>query len=177
MKLLLHACCAPCSVQCIETLRDEGIEPVVFWFNPNIHPYTEYMSRRQALIDYAKVIGIELVIEGEYALREFVKFAIADLDNRCAYCYKTRLDAAALYAARNGFDAICSTLLISPYQNHDMIREIGEEVAANRGIKFLYRDFRPNFRLGQKQAKENGLYMQKYCGCIFSEEERYIKSK
>ena len=173
MRLLLHACCAPCSVKCVQALRDEGIEPVLFWFNPNIHPYTEYMSRRQALIDYATKVGAELVTKGGYGLRSFVEGTIDDIDNRCEYCYTTRLYAAAEYAKQNGFDAICTTLLISPYQNHDMIKKIGESAAASRSINFLYRDFRPYFRLGQREAREMGLYMQKYCGCIFSEEERY----
>ena len=73
MKLLLHACCAPCSIKCIESLREEGVEPVLFWYNPNIHPFTEYRSRRDALIIHAKAVGVELILEiGRASCRERV---------------------------------------------------------------------------------------------------------
>lgn len=160
---------------CIETLRGEGIEPVAFWFNPNIHPFTEYRSRKEALIQHAKDIGMELIIEGDYGLREFVKNVCPDFDHRCGYCYTVRAEAAASYAAQHGFDSFTSTLLISPYQNHELLRETMEQSAKKHGVQFLYRDFRPYFREGQQKARDKGLYMQKYCGCIFSEEDRYRK--
>ncbi len=175
MKLLLHTCCAPCAVACIDALRDEGMAPVGFWFNPNIHPMTEYESRKQALADYAGRIGMELILRDEYGLRPFVRAVADDIDHRCAYCYGTRMEAAAQTAAQNGFDGFSTTLLISPYQQHDEIRRIAQEAAARHGVAFIYRDFRPRFREGQRRAREMGLYMQKYCGCVFSEEERYNK--
>ncbi|MDR1748764.1 MAG: epoxyqueuosine reductase QueH [Spirochaetaceae bacterium] len=177
MKTLLHVCCAPCSVKCIETLREERIEPILFWYNPNIHPYTEYRNRRDALTLYAKTISAELVMNDEYGLRSFLAHTGIGEGSRCGYCYRCRLEAAGIFAAENGFDSFTTTLLISPYQNHDLIRKTGEEIAARYGLLFLYRDFRPRFREGQQAAREAGLYMQKYCGCIFSEEERYLKKK
>ena len=175
MKLLLHTCCAPCSIKCIETLRAEDIEPTLFWHNPNIHPYTEYRSRRNALKEYAKFIKASLVMEDEYGLRPFVLGVFPNFDARCEYCYKTRLMATAEFALKNGFDAFSTTLLISPYQNHDLIKQIGQRIADDKKVIFMYRDFRQHFRDGQKAARELGMYMQKYCGCVFSEEERYLK--
>jgi predicted adenine nucleotide alpha hydrolase (AANH) superfamily ATPase len=86
-----------------------------------------------------------------------------------------RLEKTASFAAVNGYDAFSTTLLISPYQNHDFLKLNGEKLAAQYGVSFLYRDFRPRFREGQRLAKEREYYMQKYCGCIFSEEDRYAK--
>lgn len=173
MNTLLHICCAPCSVACIESLRGEGIEPHGFWFNPNIHPVTEYRLRRDTLKTFAAEISMELTVNDTYGLRSFVAAVIGDLSDRCSYCYRTRLEETARLAALQGFDSFTTTLLISPYQNHEKIKEIGYEAEAKYGVKFLYRDFRPLFKEGQEKAREMGFYMQKYCGCIFSEEERY----
>lgn len=171
MKLLLHTCCAPCSVYCIDTLKEEGIEPVVYWFNPNIHPYSEYKKRRDCLKDYTSTIDIKAIFEENYGLRDFCKEVVSDLDNRCQnYCYPVRLEQTAKYAKENGYDSFSTTLLVSPYQNHQMLIKVGEEMAKKYAIQFLYRDFRIGFRKGQEKAKELGLYRQKYCGCIFSEE-------
>ena len=178
MKLLLHTCCAPCSVYCIDSLRNEGIEPVVYWYNPNIHPYTEYKARRNCLIDYTKSINVQAVFNDEYGLDAFCKNVVNSLETRCTdYCYRVRLESTAKYAKENGFDTICTTLLVSPYQKHEELKKIGEEIAEKYGIKFLYRDFRVGFREGQAKARDLGLYMQKYCGCIFSEEDRYLRHK
>lgn len=176
MKLLLYTCCAPCSIYCIDTLRNEQIEPTLYWYNPNIHPYTEYKARRDTLKEYAKRIDVQAVFEEEYGLQEFTKQVIGNLENRCSqYCYQVRLEKTVQYAKEHGYDAFSTTLLISPYQNHEALKQIGETLAKQYGISFLYRDFRIGFRQGQQIARELGLYMQKYCGCIFSEEERYTK--
>lgn len=175
MKLLLHTCCAPCSVYCIDSLRAEGIEPTSFWYNPNIHPYQEYKARRDTLIDYTSSIGVPLLIEDNYGLRGFVRAVAQDIDHRCKHCYTCRLTETAAYAAKHGFTHISTTLLVSPYQDHEGICRAAEEAAQEYGVTFLYRDFRPGFREGQAKARELGLYMQKYCGCIFSEEDRYAK--
>lgn len=174
MKLLMHTCCAPCSVYCIDSLREEGIEPVVYWYNPNIHPYIEYKTRRDTLKEYTKSINVEAIFEEEYGLDEFCKNVIGDLQNRCSnYCYRVRLEQTAKYAKEHGYDAITTTLLVSPYQKHEVLKEQGKEIAEKYGLEFIYRDFRVGFRQGQQKARELGLYMQKYCGCIFSEESRY----
>ena len=172
MKLLLHTCCAPCSVYCIDTLRKDGIEPTIYWFNPNIHPYMEYKTRRDTLKKYTEMINVNAIFEENYGLIDFCKNVINDLDSRCVkYCYRVRLEQTAKYAKENGYDTISTTLLISPYQKHDELKRLGEEIAKKYGLDFLYRDFRVGFKAGQQKARELGLYMQKYCGCVFSEFE------
>lgn len=175
MNTLMHICCAPCANRPIALLREEGTAVTGFWFNPNIHPYQEYKARRDTLVDYAASIGLELTVQDDYGLRDFVRAVAGDLDHRCGHCYTCRLEETAKYAAGNGFTSFSTTLLVSPYQDHEGIRRAGEALAERYGVNFLYRDFRPGFRQGQGKARELGLYMQKYCGCVFSEEERYAK--
>ena len=172
MKLLLHTCCAPCSVYCIDSLRKENIEPTVYWYNPNIHPYMEYKARRDCLKEYTKSIGINAIFEEDYGLDEFCKNVSNSLNTRCVnYCYPVRLRKTFEYAKQNGFDSVSTTLLYSIYQKHDFIKAYCEKLAEEYGIEFLYRDFRDGFWVGHDKARELGLYMQKYCGCIFSEEK------
>ena len=172
MKLLLHTCCAPCSVYCIKSLREEGIEPTLYWYNPNIHPYAEYKARRDCLKEYAKLVGVELIIEDAYGLDEFVCNVADKLTTRCEdYCYPKRLRKAMEYARQNGFDTVSTTLLYSIYQKHEYIEELMYGLANEIGLDFLYRDFREGWQEGQDTARAIGLYMQKYCGCVFSEEE------
>ena len=175
MKTLLHICCAPCANQPIEVLQADGFEVTGFWFNPNIHPFTEYRARRNTVRDYLQTIEVPLIEQNDYALRPFIRAVADDIANRCGKCYELRLFEAARQASEGGFDSFTSSLFISPYQNHDLMRETAERAAAEYGVQFLYRDFRPLFRAGQDKARELGFYMQKYCGCVFSEEERYLK--
>lgn len=175
MKTLLHICCAPCANQCIDVLRAGGCELTGFWYNPNIHPFTEYRARRNCLREYAASVELPLLERDEYALRPFVRTVAEDIGGRCVKCYEMRLYGAAQMAAEGGFDAFTSSLFISPYQNHELMREVAERAATEYGVRFLYRDFRPYFRAGQERARELGMYIQKYCGCVFSEEERYLK--
>ena len=148
-SVLMHTCCAPCSLSCIDPLRAEGIEPVAFWYNPNIHPWKEYEARRDCLLAYAPTIEMQVIVDEDYGLRTFVEHVASDIDHRCTYCYQHRLEETARYAA--------------------------EKYARQYGVEFLYRDFRPNFRAGNQRARELGFYMQKYCGCVFSEQDRYQK--
>lgn len=174
MKLLMHTCCAPCSVYCIDTLRKEGIEPTLLWYNPNIHPYTEYVLRRDCLKEYSKKIGVNAIFEDEYGLEPFCKEVINDVKTRCInYCYPIRLRHTFEYAKEHGYDTVTTTLLYSIYQKHDYIKHLMEKYSEEYGIKFLYKDFRVGYWEGHQKAHELGLYMQKYCGCIFSEEMRY----
>ena len=175
MKTLLHICCAPCANQPIEVLKTDGLEVTGFWFNPNIHPFTEYRARRNTVRDYLQAIELPLIEQNDYALRPFVRAVAEDIENRCIKCYEMRLFETARVAKEGGFDSFTSSLFISPYQNHELMRETAERAASEYGVQFLYRDFRPLFRDGQNKAKELGFYMQKYCGCVFSEEERYLK--
>ena len=175
-KILLHTCCAPCSVSCVDSLRAEGIEPVSYWFNPNIHPYKEYQARKRTLEAYAKSIDMKLIKGGRYDVRGFLSALDGELGGgRCAVCYRMRFEQTAKYAAENGYSSFSSTLFISPYQNHELMLKTAEECAKEYGVSFLHRDFRPLFREGQDRARELGLYMQKYCGCILSEADRYEK--
>ena len=153
--VLMHTCCAPCSLSCIEPLRAEGIEPVAFWYNPTI--------------------GMEVRVQEDYGLKDFVRAIAPDIDHRCTYCYEHRIAGTAKYAAENGFTHFTSTLLCSLYQDHEGIARAAEHYAREYGVEFLYRDFRPNFREGNKKARELDFYMQKYCGCVFSEQDRYQK--
>ena len=177
MKVLMHTCCAPCSVYCIKALDKEGIKPDLFWFNPNIHPYTEYKERRDCLIKYSKSdeVNLKLIIKDDYGLDEFCKNVSSSINTRCMdYCYKVRFEETVKFAKENGYDAFTSTLFVSIYQNHDYMKKICEELAEKYGIEFLYRYFRVGFREGQNEAREKGLYIQKYCGCIFSEEQSML---
>ncbi len=175
MKTLLHVCCAPCSNQCIELLRGEQVEVTGFWYNPNIHPFTEYRARRNCMRSYAELIGLPLLERNDYGLRPFVREVADDIAGRCVKCYELRLFETARQASAGGFDSFTSSLFISPYQNHELMRQVAERAAAAYGVQFLYRDFRPLFRAGQEKARELEMYIQKYCGCVFSEEERYLK--
>ena len=128
-KTLMHTCCAPCSVACIHQLRSEGIEPVSYWFNPNIHPYQEYKARRDTLMAYAPTIGMELIVQENYGLRDFCRAVAGDIGRRCGHCYTVRLEQTARFAAENGFASFTSTLFVSPYQQHERMAEIAEEMA------------------------------------------------
>ena len=177
MNTLMHICCAPCANQPIDLLRREGIGVTGFWFNPNIHPYTEYQARKHTLEEYAKEIDMKLIIGGSYDLRPFIAAVAGNIDGRCAYCYQVRMEETARYAAEHGFDSFTTSLLISPYQKHEAIRTTAQAMGEKYGVTFLDRDFRPLFQAGQEFARAHGFYMQKYCGCIFSEEERYMAAK
>jgi predicted adenine nucleotide alpha hydrolase (AANH) superfamily ATPase len=182
MKLLLHCCCAPCTVECAASFIEEGTRPDLYWYNPNIHPYTEYRARRDALVQYAAYMELQYKTDDEYGLRRFIvesghvenNSGGGDYPARCALCYRMRLEQTAVRAAEWGYEFFGTTLLISPYQNHNLVRAIAEEYAEKYSVPFLYRDFRPRFKEGQSGARNLGLYMQKYCGCIYSEEERYL---
>ena len=134
-----------------------------------------YDPRRSTLLEYGEKERVEVHILEDYGLRDFVRAVAADIDHRCAHCYTLRLGTAAKYASEHGYEAFTSSLLISPYQNHELLKAGGETMARKYGVEVLYRDFRPGFRAGQAKAREMGLYLQKYCGCIFSEEDRYEK--
>lgn len=176
MKVLLHTCCAPCSTYVIDKLRKDGYEDITsYWYNINIHPYEEYRARLNALVTYTEMVNVPLIIEDDYGVREFTKSVINDIDGRCRFCYVSRLAKTVKYAKENGYDAFTSTLFVSIYQNHEELKKICEELAKEYDIEFLYRDFRVGFREGQNEARQLGLYMQKYCGCIFSEEDRYFR--
>ncbi len=170
MKILIHACCAPCLTYTYKCFKESDL--TVYWFNPNIHPFKEYQERFDSMIDFIESKDIRFIHGGDYALEEFMDGALK-ADDRCRFCYRWRLEETARYGADNDFEAFTTTLTISPYQDHDLIQEIGDELGKKYGIEFKYRDMREGFRESHRLARSFGLYMQKYCGCIFSEEERY----
>ena len=120
---------------------------------------------------------MRLIVKNEYGLRNFIDHVYPHYESRCGYCYLCRLEETARFAAENGYDSFTSSLFSSPYQQLELMKEVAQRAGEEYGVEFLYRDFRPLFRAGQDRARELGMYMQKYCGCIFSEEERYIKPK
>lgn len=173
--LLVHICCAPCSIAVLADLQEAGYKFDGVWYNPNIHPFTEYKKRKITLIEYVNKIGLNLQLIDCYGLREFIDEIYPNYNDRCRYCYRMRLERTAEFAKENGYKSFTTTLTVSPYQNHEIIREEGERAAEKYGVTFIYRDFRPLFRSGQTAARSAEMYMQSYCGCIFSEEERYHK--
>jgi len=177
MKILLHICCANCAIYPLEVLRKRGEGVVGFFFNPNVHPYQEYQKRLESLRRYAEEAGLEMIYRNEYPLEDFLKHVSQDPERRCSYCYSLRLEATARVARERGFDQFSTTLLQSTHQNHSLIHETGDRMAREFGVPFYYEDFRSGWRRGVEVSKKMGLYRQQYCGCIYSEKERYLKSK
>jgi predicted adenine nucleotide alpha hydrolase (AANH) superfamily ATPase len=176
-KTLLHVCCAPCTIHPLSELRREGLEVEGFFYNPNIHPYLEWLRRKETMEDYARSVELPVEVREGYDLGDFLRRTAPIENDRCGECYAIRLEQAAKYASEKGFDAYTTTLLVSPYQQHQLVCEAGEKAGAKYGIPFLYRDFRGGFRNAQAEAKALGLYRQPYCGCIFSERDRYQKPR
>jgi predicted adenine nucleotide alpha hydrolase (AANH) superfamily ATPase len=175
MRILLHICCANCAIYPLQRIRERGDEVVGYFFNPNIHPYQEYNRRLESLKRYSEEIGLEVIYRDEYLLEEFLKNVSHRVEERCRYCYSVRLEATAQEAKKKGLDQFSTTLLQSTHQNHALIRETGERIAHDIGIPFYYEDFRQGWRKGVEISKTMGLYRQQYCGCIYSEKERYMK--
>ena len=177
MELLLHTCCGPCATYTTKSLLDEGERPILFYTNPNIHPYREWKLRLENLKRLADIRDVDLWVDGEYQLEGFLEATLPLGKDRCSHCYRIRLEKTAQKARQEGLSAFSTTLLISPYQNHELLREIGEECGKKHEVEFVYRDFRTGFRQSQQMARELELYRQGYCGCIFSEKERYYRPK
>ncbi|MFV9689824.1 MAG: epoxyqueuosine reductase QueH [Desulfobacteria bacterium] len=175
MKVLLHICCAPCAIYCLNALRSESFRVLGFFYNHNIHPYQEYVRRRDTLKTYADQVDLKVIYQDEYDLETFLQNVVFRETDRCSYCYHSRLKYAAIVARRGKFDYFTTTLLYSKFQKHDLIRSIGENIAAEQGVPFLYRDFRKGWKQGIRISKELKMYRQQYCGCIYSEKDRYWK--
>jgi predicted adenine nucleotide alpha hydrolase (AANH) superfamily ATPase len=146
-----------------------------FFYPHNIHPYTEMKHRKDTLFSYADQIGLRVIYQEGYNLEEFLRNTAFRENSRCHYCYYDRLKATALFARRGKFDYFTSTLLYSKFQKHDLIRAIGEDVGKTVGIGFYYDDFRKGWKEGIVESKALGMYRQQYCGCIYSEKERFAK--
>lgn len=174
-RLLLHVCCGPCTLYPLRVLREEALEPEGFFYNPNIHPYREFRRRISALKEVAEKRDLEVIWDKAYGLRKFLREVVFREDDRCEVCYYLRLCETVRVAKERGYALFSTTLLYSPFQAHELIRDIGEALARRFGLTFYYRDFREGYSEGQKEAIDLGIYRQSYCGCIFSEEERYDK--
>ena len=174
MRTLVHACCGPCSVYPADALAAEGIEFRLFFFNPNIQPYREFQRRLEAMKKFAELRDLPLIVDETYDLEGWLRRVAFREANRCLICYRTRLEAAARLAKKSRFEAFTTTLLYSKQQPHELVRELGEAVAEEVGVRFLYRDFRKGWRAGIQTSKRMGLYRQDYCGCVFSERDRFM---
>ena len=181
MNTLLHCCCGPCLGGSYPILEKEigSVNTAVFWENPNIHPYFEYIQRMNSFIKMSEIYGLKIYKgDVEYGLNRFLCELNGKYDSsRCETCYRLRLEATAKKAVEKGFESFSTTLLISPYQNHELLQKVGNEAADKYKVKFLYVDFRPGFKDSHEIIRKYELYKQKYCGCIFSEYDRYINDK
>ncbi len=165
-----------------------------FFYNPNIHPFVEYQNRRRAVEDFSKANNIE-VIYPEYNPAEFFRVVnpvrnktpevsvapsaqisngvnLKETKGRCSICWSLRLKATAKAAKEKSFTYFSTTLLVSPYQDQELLKKIGNDISKEEGINFYYEDFRRGFKKAHDLAKKQGIYCQKYCGCIYSEMER-----
>ncbi|MFH1684651.1 MAG: epoxyqueuosine reductase QueH [Candidatus Margulisiibacteriota bacterium] len=155
-KILLHTCCGPCTTYVNKWLAAHDFEVKGFFYNPNIRPQEEYERRLLTMEHYAMVAGLKVIYQPNDTQTEM---------GDCQNCYYVRLKKTAQFAKANGFDCFSTTLLISPYQKHDLLKIVGGQVSWEFGVEFFYHDFRQGFRESQQTAREMNLYRQKYCGC------------
>ncbi len=184
MKILLHACCGPCSLEPVRLLHAAGHDLTIAFMNSNIHPRAEYDKRLQALVEWARVENIP-VIEGIYdipAWKAAVAPALADGKTtastadthhakRCRLCYRMRLQEAAAYAAAHDFEGLSTTLAVSPYQFSEIIEEELAAACQPYGLMPVFQDFRPYYKQATRRSRELGMYRQNYCGCAYSDAE------
>jgi len=174
-KVLMHICCAPCAIYPLSVLKKEGMEIMGFFYRHNIHPFTECKKREDTLKTYAEKIGLQVIYQKDYQLEKFIQSVVFRESDRCRICYFNRLDAAAKIAKKGKFDYFTTTLLYSKFQNHDLISSTGRAVGKKHGVEFLYQDFRTGWKEGIELSKKMNMYRQQYCGCIYSEKQRYFK--
>ena len=175
MKILLHICCAPCAIYPLKTLREAGHDVVGLFFNPNIQPYSEYKKRLDTLTEYAGTVGLNLIFSDEYPMEDFLRNVVFREETRCRYCYHTRLIYAANVAKRGNFEGFTTSLLYSKFQDSDLIETLGKSAAKEKGVPFCCQDFSKGWKEGIDASKALGMYRQQYCGCIYSEKERFYK--
>lgn len=174
-EILLHACCAVCAGHCLNVLREKGYEPIVYFFNPNIHPGVEYDRRLAELVRYCKKIEVKLII-GENSVKEWFDF-VKGFENepergkRCKKCFDFRLEETARKACELGIDTFSTTLFISPHKVRQDIIESGMNAAKKYGLTFNDTDFRKQngFFKTMEIAKAENFYRQTYCGCVYAQ--------
>lgn len=179
-KLLLHICCGPCATPIIPNLKSK-LNVSGFYFNPNIYPEAEFEQRLDSAKKVAGFNDIELIVP-EFAKGQSLGRSVDDFfeyigdtktkPDRCLLCYRQRLTRVAEYASKNHFEYFSTTLLISPFQYHEELKKIGEDIGRKSGVEFYYQDFRTLYSESQELAEEMNLYLQKYCGCKFSRKRR-----
>ncbi len=158
-SILLHLCCAPCAAYVNDNISTDGFFVKGLFYNPNIFPHEEYSKRKDSVVTYAGIKSLDI---------EYLDNDVEHIPGDCKNCYEYRLAKSASYAKANNYGAFTTTLLVSPYQKHDLIKEIGISVGKNIGVDFFYRDFREGFYKGRQMARDAKLYSQRYCGCSAS---------
>ncbi len=175
-RVLVHSCCAHCAAYTVEHWRQQGYEVSAFWYNPNIHPYTEHQHRLEAMQSLAQEMDLPLIINEGYDINSYFQGVVGHETERCRHCFRLRLAKTAETAKAMGFDAFTTTLLISPHQKHELLPEIGNELAEEKDVAFLYADLRKRYSDSRHITKPLNLYRQQYCGCVYSEWERYANT-
>ena len=176
-SVLIHCCCAHCAAYTVNYWRKQGYEVSALWYNPNIHPYTEHQQRLEAIKFLGQGMNLPLIVTEGYDMMTYFRQVVGHESQRCQYCFRLRLSKTAETARQMGFSAFTTTLLISPHQKHDLIKETGNNLAEETGIEFLYADLRKHYSDSRHLTKPLNLYRQQYCGCIYSEWERYADIK
>lgn len=176
MRILLHICCAPCATYPFKTLLEQGHQVDGFFYNPNIQPFQEYLRRKEAVEKYAVQTGNKIIFPPGYDFQEFLRTVVFRESSRCRYCYYQRLQQTAGVARKGEYDAFTTTLLISKQQKHEQVKQIAQDISEEVGIKFFYQDFRPGWKEHWELTDRYDLYKQQYCGCIYSEYERFKNS-
>jgi epoxyqueuosine reductase len=180
--LLLHVCCGPCATVAVPAWRGRGVEPVGWFENFNIQPAAELARRRESARRFSCRAGLELIepqaAEAPPAWRAWAEaMPTTSPDERCATCLSLRLDAAGAAAAGLGLRRFSTTLTVSPYQRHDLIRGAGEAAADRHGVDFVYLDVRERFRDSYAESRRLELYRQPYCGCAASKWEAWQQKR
>jgi len=172
-RVLVHVCCAGCAAEVAGELTRQGVTFEGYFYNPNIHPLLEFRRRLKSCRVLAEDSGLAMSFDEDYGLVEWLRAVVGREAERCELCYRMRLGRTAEVARERGFEGFSTTLLVSPHQRHDLLRRVGEETAARVGVKFVYRDWRGLHGKGDERTHGRKLYRQQYCGCIYSEYERY----
>ncbi len=174
--VLVHSCCAHCAAYTVDYWRGQGSEVSALWYNPNIHPYVEHQHRLDTMKSLAQEVTLPLIITEEYGIIDYFRQVVGHESQRCQYCFRLRLSKTVETARQRGFNAFTTTLLISPHQKHDLLQEIGNKLAEEKGVDFLYVDLRKRYSESRRMTKRQNLYRQQYCGCVYSEWERFANT-
>ena len=175
-KLLVHVCCVHCAAYTVEHWRHQGYEVGGFWYNPNIHPFSEHQSRLESMKAYADKTDLPLLVADGYDMPEYFRRVAGRESERCRECFDLRLSRTVEVTLDKGFDAFTTTLLISPHQQHGTLLEVANRISEEKSVKFLYADLRKRYSDSRHITKPLDLYRQQYCGCLYSEWERYRDS-